>query len=107
MAILGLRRCATIWSHTETVAWQLRIREERSHMSSYLKLTRGLAVVFLALGLLGDPMTATAEGYVEPNGPVVHTHPRSAHGRWKDERRDACANAARLENRYRNDRATG
>ena len=67
-------------------------------MSSYLKLTRGLAVVFLALGLLGDPMTATAETYVEPNGAVVHTHPRSAHRRWKDEPRDACANAARLEN---------
>ena len=67
-------------------------------MSSYLKLTRGLAVVFLALGLLGDPMTATAETYVESNGAVVHTHPRSAHRRWKDEPRDACANAARLEN---------
>ena len=76
-------------------------------MSSYLNLKRGLAVAFLGLGLLSAPMTAKAETYVEPNGAVVHTHPRSAHRRWKDEGRDACANAARLENQYRRDRATG
>lgn len=76
-------------------------------MSSYLNVKRGLAVAFLGLGLLVAPMTAMAETYVEPNGAVVHTHPRSAHRRWKDEGRDACANAARLENQYRRDRATG
>jgi hypothetical protein len=53
-------------------------------MSSYLNLKRGLAVAFLGLGLLVAPMTAMAETYVEPNGAVVHTHPRSAHRRWKD-----------------------
>jgi len=76
-------------------------------MRSYLKLKLGLAVAFLGLGLLAAPMTAMAETYVEPNGAVVHTHPRSAHRRWKDEGREACANAARLENQYKNDRATG
>jgi len=76
-------------------------------MSSYLKLKRRLAVAFLGLGLLAAPMSATAETYVEPNGAVVHAHPRSAHRRWKEESRDACANAARLENQYRRDRETG
>ena len=76
-------------------------------MSSYLNLKRGLAVAFLGLGLLAAPMTVMAETYVEPNGAVMHTHPRSAHRRWKDERGDACANAERLENQYRRDRATG
>ena len=76
-------------------------------MNSYLNLKRGLAVAFLGLGLLAAPMIAMAEMYVEPNGEVVHTHPRSAHRRWKDERGDACANAERLENQYRRDRATG
>ena len=76
-------------------------------MSSYLNLKRGVALAFLELGLLAAPMTAMAETYVEPNGAVVHTHPRSAHRSWKDERQDACANAARLENQYRRDRATG
>lgn len=76
-------------------------------MSSYLKLKRGLAVAFLGLGLLAAPMSATAETYFEPNGAVVHAHPRSAHRRWKEESRDACANAARLENQYRRDRETG
>jgi hypothetical protein len=76
-------------------------------MSSHLRLRRGLAVAFLGLGLLAAPMSAMAETYVEPNGSVVHTHPRSAHRRFRDERGDACANAARLENQYRHDRATG
>jgi hypothetical protein len=73
-------------------------------MSSNLKLKRGLAAVFLGLALLAAPMSAMAEPYVEPNGAVVHPHP---HRHRKDERQDACANAARLENQYRNDRATG
>ena len=76
-------------------------------MSSCLNLKRGLAVAFLGLGLLAAPMTAMAETYVEPNGAVVHTHPRSAHRRFKDESREACSNAARLESQYRRDRATG
>jgi hypothetical protein len=77
-------------------------------MSSYLKLNRGLAVAFLGVALLGAPMSATCEPYVEPNGAVVHPHhPPPGHRHGKDERGDACANAARLENQYRNDRATG
>jgi len=76
-------------------------------MRSYLRLKQGLAVAFLGLDLLAAPMTTMAEPYVEPNGAVVHTHPRAAHRRWKDERREACANAERLENQYRRDRATG
>ena len=76
-------------------------------MNSYLNLKRGLAAAFLGLALLAAPMAAMAETYVEPNGAVVHSHPRSAHRRWKDESQNACANAARLENQYRRDRATG
>jgi hypothetical protein len=76
-------------------------------MSSYLKLKRGLAAAFLGFAVLAAPMSAMAETYVEPNGGVVHTHPQSAHRHWKDDRRDACANAARLENQYRHDRETG
>ena len=76
-------------------------------MSSYLNLKQGLAVALLGLGLLAAPMTAMAETYVEPNGAVVHTHPHSGHRHSKDNERDACANAARLENQYQRDRATG
>lgn len=86
------------------MASQVRIR---SHMSSYLKLKLGLAAASLVLGLVTAPMRAMAEPYVEPNGNVVHTHPRSEHRRGKDERQGACANAARLENQYRHDRETG
>ena len=96
----GLVRLKRWWS-------RYVLERRRLFMSSNLKLKRGLAVAFLGLGLLAAPMSATAETYVEPNGAVVHAHPRSAHRHWKEENRDACANAARLENQYRHDRATG
>ena len=64
-------------------------------------------MAFLGLGLLAARISATAETYVEPNGAAAHAHPQSAHRRWKEEKRDACANAARLQNQYRHDRATG
>ena len=76
-------------------------------MSSYLKLTLGLTLAFLVLGPVAAPTSAMAQTYVEPNSKVVQTHPRAEHRPWRDERRGACANAARLENQYRHDRETG
>jgi hypothetical protein len=91
-------------------------------MNSYLKMTRGLAVASLGLVLLAAPMSAPAQELVPRGGVQRREERRNVEGRGiqglgdyqgrgnyqgDKNRQDACANARKLENQYRNDQATG
>jgi len=66
----------------------------------------GLVLAIVGLSLWVTPINALAEEpYVAPyaNAP----HPPAHHHRRNDARSRACANAAKLENQYHNDKNTG